>query len=179
VNKPENPYSAPPLSSPEPKPSLSTGRIVPVDKGLRFANYLIDAIVLYAFGFAQGIGLVVFGGDAGIAFLEGPVGSFIGIPTMIAYYIILEATTGRTLGKFVTGTKVVNENGDRPSFGQVLGRSFARLIPFEAFSFFGTPTRGWHDSLPGTYVVKVNSVYDKYQPDQQPQVDLNYLADHE
>ena len=78
----------------------------------------------------------------------------LGIPIALAYYLVSEATTARTLGKLVTGTKVVNEHGGKPTFGQYLGRTFARFIPFEAFSFFGTPTRGWHDSLPRTYVIK-------------------------
>jgi len=97
------------------------------------------------------------------------VASLFYIPSMLVIYIIFEAVTGKTLGKHITGTKVVNEYGDRPSFGQVLGRSFARLIPLEALSFFGTPTRGWHDSLTGTYVVKEKAVNDQYQADQLEQ----------
>jgi uncharacterized RDD family membrane protein YckC len=54
----------------------------------------------------------------------------------------------------ITGCKVVNEKGGRPSFGQILGRTFARLIPFEAFSFLGTTGRGLHDSVAKTFVVK-------------------------
>ncbi len=70
------------------------------------------------------------------------------------YYIGLESLFGRTVGKLVTGTIVVNELGSKASFGQIIGRSFARLIPFEAFSFLGSTGRGWHDSLPKTYVIK-------------------------
>ena len=69
-----------------------------------------------------------------------------------AYYVILEGMTGRTLGKLITGTKVVNERGEPPSFGQILGRTFSRFIPFEVFSFLAEDGRGWHDSVPGTYV---------------------------
>ena len=56
-----------------------------------------------------------------------------------------------TPGKCATNTVIVNEAGNRPNFGQILGRTFARLIPFDALSFFSA--RGWHDSLSGTYVV--------------------------
>ncbi|MCA9066572.1 MAG: RDD family protein, partial [Planctomycetaceae bacterium] len=71
------------------------------------------------------------------------------------YYVFMEAVFQRSLGKLVTGTMVVAADGSRPSFGKILGRSFARIIPFEAFSFLGskTPT-GWHDTLSGTRVVK-------------------------
>ena len=75
---------------------------------------------------------------------------------VVAYYVVLEGLTGMTLGKMVMGTKVVNESGASPSFGQILGRSFCRLIPFEVFSFLGNKgfPIGWHDSIPKTRVIK-------------------------
>ena len=45
--------------------------------------------------------------------------------------------------------------GGRPSTAQVLGRTLCRIIPFEAFSFLGTPPKGWHDVIPKTMVVSV------------------------
>jgi uncharacterized RDD family membrane protein YckC len=72
----------------------------------------------------------------------------------IIYYILMEHFFGATIGKFITGTRVVNYSGGKPSFWQILGRSFARLIPFEPFSFFGKGgSGGWHDSLSKTSVV--------------------------
>ena len=44
-----------------------------------------------------------------------------------------------------------DENGTKPRFGQVIGRTLCRFVPFEAFSFFGE--RGWHDKIPKTRVV--------------------------
>ena len=73
---------------------------------------------------------------------------------VLLYYIGFEAVTGRTVGKLVTGTQVVNTNGALPTFGQVVGRSFVRLIPFEPFSFIFLD-RGWHDHWSGTRVVRV------------------------
>jgi uncharacterized RDD family membrane protein YckC len=73
---------------------------------------------------------------------------------ILAYYVPQEALYGRTLGKLATGTKVVDENGGKPSFKQVLGRTFSRFIPFEAFTFFASDARGLHDKLPRTFVVK-------------------------
>jgi uncharacterized RDD family membrane protein YckC len=61
--------------------------------------------------------------------------------------------TGRTLGKLITRTSVVDAEGRRPTFKQVLGRTFSRIIPFEPFSFFGKDARGWHDSMSNTFVV--------------------------
>jgi uncharacterized RDD family membrane protein YckC len=69
-----------------------------------------------------------------------------------------EWLTGRSLGKLATGTRVIAAEGGPPSFARVLGRTLARFIPFEAFSFLtdrdGRPV-GWHDSLSRTRVVRV------------------------
>jgi uncharacterized RDD family membrane protein YckC len=54
----------------------------------------------------------------------------------------------------MTPEPIVDASGNKPSFGKIVGRNFARLIPFEACSFLGSSARGWHDSLSGTYVVK-------------------------
>ena len=59
------------------------------------------------------------------------------------------------LGKFVTGTMVLMEDGSKPTFKDIFIRSLCRLIPFEAFSFLGAEGRGWHDSMSDTYVVDV------------------------
>jgi uncharacterized RDD family membrane protein YckC len=79
----------------------------------------------------------------------------LGLLTVLFYYIGMESLFGKTFGKFITRTRVVNSAGGPPSFGQVVGRSLARFIPFEAFSFFGGKGHpvGWHDSLSNTRVV--------------------------
>lgn len=58
---------------------------------------------------------------------------------------------GRTFAKYITGTKVVKEDGLEPQMKDYLIRSLCRLIPFEAFSFLGNI--GWHDSISKTRVV--------------------------
>jgi uncharacterized RDD family membrane protein YckC len=73
----------------------------------------------------------------------------------LLYYFAQEALFGRTIGKLITGTVVINASGGRPSTGQVLGRTLARVIPFEALSALGTPPTPWHDSLSKTRVVRV------------------------
>jgi uncharacterized RDD family membrane protein YckC len=91
-----------------------------------------------------------------LAFLQ-MIAFVLGISVVLAYYIISEGLFQRTLGKLLTGTRVVTADGGRPTFGQIVGRSFARMIPFEAFSFLGGDGGpvGWHDSLSGTRVVSV------------------------
>ena len=70
------------------------------------------------------------------------------------YYFILESLFGKTLGKVLTRTRVVDSCGDRPASNRIAARTISRLIPFEPFSFFGKEPRGWHDSLSKTWVVK-------------------------
>ncbi|MEK0448297.1 MAG: hypothetical protein RL088_565 [Verrucomicrobiota bacterium] len=147
-----SPYQ-PPQSHIVYRDPLSGTRPVPVRRLVRFANFILDYIGNTAFGFVVGLiagvtqsqGLIDFIVDYNLLF---------GVILMIVYYIALEAAFGRTLGKMITGTRVVNENGDKPTFGQVVGRTFARFIPFEALSCLTEDGRGWHDSLSKTYVVK-------------------------
>lgn len=77
-----------------------------------------------------------------------------GLMVSLAYFVIMEALFQRTLAKFVTGTRVVTASGARPTWRQIVGRSLARYIPFEAFSFLsGKQPVGWHDSISGTRVI--------------------------
>ena len=81
----------------------------------------------------------------------------IGLTNIIVYYLVSESLFGATLGKLITGTRVVDERGGRPTLGQIVGRTLCRFIPFEPFSvLFATDgqVRGWHDRIPRTYVVR-------------------------
>jgi uncharacterized RDD family membrane protein YckC len=125
-----------------------------VGKGVRFLNYIIDYViqVVAIVGITE---LVLISGNEKIyqTFQNTPDLLFGSIVTLI-YYLSMEMSLGRTVGKMVTGTKVVNEDGNTASAGQILGRTFCRFVPFEAFSFLGEEVRGWHDSWSNTYVVR-------------------------
>lgn len=149
----DNPYRAPESLIQVPNTvAFASGQLIPAGKWRRFFNFVIDRFGIVGFGFVIGGVVGVSGWEPGLNFIEEHQ-IISGLLISIAYYIILEGMTGRTLGKLITGTKVVNEHGEPPSFGQILGRTFSRFIPFEPFSFFGEDGRGWHDSVPGTYVV--------------------------
>lgn len=77
-----------------------------------------------------------------------------GLGVHLLYYGLFEGLLYRTPGKMLTGTRVMTLDGDDPSAGQVLGRTLVRLVPFEAFSFFGGLNAGWHDRWSGTCVVR-------------------------
>jgi uncharacterized RDD family membrane protein YckC len=114
-------------------------------------SLLVDTAGFYALAFTIGIVLAVFNATD---VLDDIPDFFFNIGLMLIYYVPFEFITGRTLRKLVTGTKVVAADGKNVTLGKIIGRTFARFIPFEAFSFFGKQTIGWHDSLSGTRVVK-------------------------
>lgn len=70
----------------------------------------------------------------------------------ILYYQIFESIWGATPAKFLLGTVVKDQQGEKPTFRQILRRTCTRFIPFEAWSFF--TYRGWHDRWSNTYVCK-------------------------
>jgi len=126
----------------------------------RFLNYVLDHIffmfVLVVIGFILGILIALFNSTAISLWIQslGDWGwNLILLLISLTYYILFESLSGRTLGKLITGTIVVNENGKKPDFGTIFKRSLCRLIPFNAVSFLFNPSLGWHDSISDTYVV--------------------------
>lgn len=123
--------------------------------GVRFANYLIDYVAIFVITMPVFLVLAVMG----LYDLESEVlllDQLISYVVYLIYYILIEGLTrGRSLGKLITGTKVITLEGEKPSFGVSVKRSLCRLIPFEAFSFLGQPDKGWHDSITKTRVVKI------------------------
>lgn len=154
----ENPYAAP-LSIPiaaEEAPSIPvTDRRIQAGLGQRLLNFIIDRIASMVLIFCVGGVMGIVGGAEAS---EDTTGVFIALSLIILYYVVLEACFGRTIGKWITGTKVVDESGNTPSLGKILGRTFCRVIPFEPFSFLGSEQRGWHDSIPKTWVVRTRGV---------------------
>ena len=127
--------------------------------GHRVINAVVDTATFLAFwlltSFAAmfvatkiGVNLNEINEDEAIAVLGIGV-----VPIFWGYYILTEHFFGKTLGKILTGTRVVNKLGNRPTFGQIVGRTLARSIPFEYFSYLATP-EGLHDQISGTRVVK-------------------------
>lgn len=106
-------------------------------------------------GFFLGVVATLTSNDAllravtGIGLLERIVAEIV---IVVVYYTFLEGIAGISIGKLITGTKVVTLNGEKIGFGQALARSFCRFIPFEALS--GLLGDGfWHDTFTETIVV--------------------------
>ncbi len=127
--------------------------------GTRFLNYLIDVVVYYVLTFVLGFAAAILFGDAAVDTMEdGGAGqvtwTLIVLLLLLLYYIVMEAATGRTIGKYITKSRVVTEDGGTPTLMNIVGRTLCRLIPFEAFSFLGSTAVGWHDSISNTRVIK-------------------------
>lgn len=128
--------------------------------GKRFANHLIDTLFLYIMVFIIGVlyGTVMVMNDPAF-FDEIGEGNIVlqyvlGFIAIFIYYSIFEGLTGRSPAKYITKTKVVDLNGEKPDFATIFIRTLCRAIPFDAFSFlFSQDSGGWHDRLSKTSVV--------------------------
>lgn len=164
--EPDNPYASPSSASPNPFELTEGGQLPLASQGKRFLNFIIDNIITWFLSMFVGvvIGIVYAVSRTNAGMPIGPqeqaslqlISFFINLAVIYAYFAITEGLFQRSPAKFLTGTLVVTADGGRPSVGQILGRSLARFIPFEPFSFFGGKGYpvGWHDSLSGTRVVR-------------------------
>lgn len=126
--------------------------------GQRFVNYLIDLIVFYVLMFIVGIfiGIAAVAGVASTESIAITILTYVfAIALFLLYYTLLEGSKGKTLGKLVTKTKVVTEDGSPMTYSKAFLRSLSRLVPFEPLSvFFGL--KMWHDQWTNTMVIKDN-----------------------
>lgn len=127
--------------------------------GQRFLNHLVDYVLFYilwrllieviAYPLAR---VVVFIGynrvTLYVTFYLLAVLFEVVLMTAMEYFI-----GGKTLGKLITRTRAVNEDGTRLTPKTAFVRSLCRIIPFEAFSALGNPCYPWHDKLSKTYVI--------------------------
>lgn len=129
-------------------------KLVAAEKGKRFANLLIDYVGMLLFLFVVMFVLDFIGLLSMDAMENGFAGNVVSWITYVVYYALFESlTNGKTLGKYVTKTRVVNYEGYQPELSSILGRSLARIVPFEAFSFLGQKMTGWHDDWSKTFVI--------------------------
>jgi uncharacterized RDD family membrane protein YckC len=115
----QQPYAQQPYGQQGYGPSLYGQRQLQyVGVGPRFLAILIDSII---------IGVIA--GILGAIFRDAPAiyGGFTGI-LALAYFIILEATQGATLGKMVVGLRVVKIDGSPISWSESVIRNLLRII---------------------------------------------------
>ena len=124
----------------------------------RLANYIIDLICFYGIIFVSFFAIVFITQDETlIDWLEGIPALLDRLLSLLLYGIVMSViegiSGGRSLGKLITGTKAISEDGSEISWGQAFGRGFSRMVPFEPFSALGG--NPWHDRWSNTRVVKI------------------------
>jgi uncharacterized RDD family membrane protein YckC len=113
----------------------------------RFIHFIIDSIVCFII-----VAILTFSLNAKDDF-QMLLGYIIFFASYISYYVFMENKYQKTIGKFITKTKVVKKNGTKPQVGDILIRTLSRLIPFDRISFLFT-TNGFHDRLSDTTIIK-------------------------
>ena len=146
------------------EPSNKSESITTVD--VEFAGPLRR---LYAFAIDIGILLMVifvvgpiFGNSEGIFNISNVQTGIIDVFIFLAYFIVPTGMFGRTIGKWVAGISVVDEDGNKPGVAvaiprEVVGR-FVAMITFGIgiiWVVFDKNHQGWHDKMAGTYVVVI------------------------
>ena len=122
-------------------------------RGRRLVTFLFDFAFFHALPFVIGLVLALTGFGDWIETLTGLEERVFGIAVFLAYYLLAEVLFGRSLGKHITGTRVVSAGGRAPTKGQLMKRTFARLVPFEFLSVFRASQLMWHDDWSGTRAV--------------------------
>lgn len=144
----------------------------------RFTHYLFDSIIAIVLFSPPAVMLIAHNRHSSFYHtLNSNSGylPFLAIFFILLYYLYFEGLFGASPAKFLTGSAVIStdqkdtrdlseylkasipvpiDNIKRPSFGQILERTFSRRIPLEPFSCFG---KGWHDTLSKTTVIVENT----------------------
>lgn len=124
--------------------------------GKRFLNYIIDLSSFYLLFLLLGI-ILAFIAPSTLDMLDND-SVYFGILDRILstlafglYMSLIEGLfKGKTLGKLITRTRAVNEDGTTISWQTAFKRGFSRIVPFEPLSGFGGYP--WHDKWTNTIV---------------------------
>lgn len=142
---------------------------------IRFAAFLIDAILVGIVGFIITLPLMFLGigsvatinpNDPGAAlsalpaiFAAAGISSIIRIALFVAYEAYFLSTRGATLGKIALGLKVIRTDGGPISVGLAVGRTFAQILSGiilyigYIMAGFDPQKRSLHDRICNTYVI--------------------------
>ena len=120
---------------------------------IRLVAYIIDTIVM-----------AILMAVVGVVFEKNQ--SLVGLLTFVMYWLytaLLNSSSWRaTVGKKVLGLVVVDEYGDRLSFGRATGRFLAEIISTLTLGIgylmvaFTAHKQGLHDKIAKTFVIKKN-----------------------
>ncbi|HEX7902900.1 MAG TPA: RDD family protein [Chitinophagaceae bacterium] len=139
-------------------------QLIQASSGKRFLNYIIDVLSFSVFSYLLSYVLVAISYDlAVLIYGDGETFNLVGQLIILLLYgmymgLIESIFKGRSLGKLITGTVAVNEDGTHISGHTALLRGLCRAVPFNAFSALGNPSYPWHDKWTKSYVVDIKSL---------------------
>lgn len=118
--------------------------------GKRFLNLIIDTIMYYIIIVLLTVIFIAVEIDveANVA-----LNWLVTLSSSFLYYFSLESMNGKTVGKYLTKTRVVYIDGSTPTNGTIAKRALCRFIPFDALSFLSSNPIGWHDKYSDTLVI--------------------------
>jgi uncharacterized RDD family membrane protein YckC len=145
--------------------SVHDGRLLPAPTA-RFTTAAASPDSGHKAGFwrrvgALGIDYVVLSAATALVLLLPAPFSALGGLVPLAYFTILTARTGQTLGKRMLGLRVVTNAGQVPGYGRALGRFFAygvSALPFGVgflMPLVSDDKQTLHDMICGTRVVRI------------------------
>lgn len=133
-------------------------------RGQRILNYIVDNVIMrFTITYVTGYGIGFILGTLfpemmreinhnNNKFFLYVMAYIIVCVNYIIYYTVSEKLfKGQTIGKLVTGTRAIRDDGQDLTIKDAFLRSVSRLVPLEPFSAFGVP---WHDSWTQTRVVR-------------------------
>ncbi|WP_407933658.1 RDD family protein [Draconibacterium orientale] len=116
-------------------------------KTLRLVNFLIDSAIYFLIMF----GILILFKDV----IPQQNVKWISIIVYFLYYFILESTTGQTIGKIITRSKVVSSTESKNYFFlRIILRTMTRFIPIDILTYLFS-FRGLHDWISKTTVNKL------------------------
>jgi uncharacterized RDD family membrane protein YckC len=136
-------------------------RLVQASMGKRFLNYLIDVIVFGVLIFIALMVIATFNPQLIETLIKkNETGDLSFVQQLLiqviygTYMFIVEALfKGKSLGKLITGTRAVKQDGSPLMLREAQLRGLCRMVPFNAFSALGSPSFPWHDRWTKTYVI--------------------------
>ncbi len=126
-------------------------------KIIRLINYFLDMVFIFIF--FMGIGYLLSILFPYLEIFRDEESIFIYLmdySIVLFYYLFWELSTGRTLAKYFTRTKVTTYTGEKPSAKSLLVRSLLRFIPFDPITFLISSSDGFHDRFSKTKVIRSN-----------------------
>ena len=129
-----------------------------VSSGTRLIHTIVDSICLFILifflSFILGLFSFIFGDFLNINDLTIPLLEFTTILlAFFLYFVYMEFKFQKTVGKYITKTKVIMNDGRKPDLNEIFIRTACRLIPLDNISFIFTKN-GFHDRLSNTTVIK-------------------------